>query len=202
MIIKATKKPVTIEAVKWDGENSEEIIAFCGDSAFTAVESQMGQTETEELYIKTLEGNHHASIGDYIIKGVKGEFYPCKPDIFENTYDIVDESGQIVKEALAMEDLIYEHKYDDGNKALVVVFGEGGIVIGIGQEKPELNIHLQELKKLKKMGEFLTHEEIMDNFKNPKNPSEVILHFPTEESINNFIETLNIYKDTFFKQKG
>ena len=125
MIIKATKKPVTIEAVKWDGENSEEIIAFCGDSAFTAVESQMGQTETEELYIKTLEGNHHASIGDYIIKGVKGEFYPCKPDIFENTYDIVDESGQIVKEALAMEDLIYEHKYDDGNKALVVIFGKG-----------------------------------------------------------------------------
>ena len=202
MIIKATKKPVTIEAVKWDGENSEEIIAFCGDSAFTAVESQMGQTETEELYIKTLEGNHHASIGDYIIKGVKGEFYPCKPDIFENTYDIVDESGQIVKEALAMEDLIYEHKYDDGNKALVVIFGKGGIGIGLGQEKPDINIHLQELKKLKKMGEFLTHEEIMDNFKNPKNPSEVILHFPTEESMNNFIETLNIYKDTFYKQKG
>lgn len=99
-----------------------------------------------------------------------------------------------------MDDLIYEHKYDDGNKALVVVFGEGGIGIGLGQEKPELNIHLQELKKLKKMGEFLTNEEIMDNFKNPKNPSEVILHFPTEESITNFIETLNIYKDTFFKQ--
>lgn len=52
------------------------------------------------------------------------------------------------------------------------------------------------------MGEFLTNEEIMDNFKNPKNPSEVILHFPTEESINNFIENLNIYKDAFFKQKG
>ena len=47
-----------------------------------------------------------------------------------------------------MADLIYEHKYDDGNKALVVVFGEGGIGIGVGQEKPELNIHLQELKKL------------------------------------------------------
>lgn len=98
MSIKATKKPVTIEAVKWDGENSGEIIAFCGDSAFTAVESQMGQTETEELYIKTLEGNHHATVGDYIIKGVNGEFYPCKPDIFEKTYDIVgDDSGKILK---------------------------------------------------------------------------------------------------------
>lgn len=97
MIIKATKKPVTIEAVKWDGENIEEIKTFCGASAFTAVESQMGQTETEELYISTLEGNHHASVGDYIIKGVHGESYPCKPDIFEKTYDIVDESGPIVK---------------------------------------------------------------------------------------------------------
>jgi hypothetical protein len=95
--MKATKKPVTIEAVKWNGENSEEIIAFCGDSAFTAVESVMGQTETEELYIKTLEGNLHASVGDYIIRGVNGELYPCKPDIFEKTYDIVD-SGNRVRE--------------------------------------------------------------------------------------------------------
>ena len=77
-----------------------------------------------------------------------------------------------------MADLIYEHRYDDGNKAIVVLFGEGGIGIGLGNEKPELNIHLQELKKLKKVGEFLTNEEIMDNFKNPKNPNEVILHFP------------------------
>ena len=195
MIIKATKKPVTIECVKWDGENIEEIKAFVG-SSYIGGEND----DDKKLVISTLEGDMLASIGDYIIKGVKGEFYPCKPDIFENTYDIVDESGPIVKEALAMADLIYEHKYDDGNKALVVVFGEGGIGIGLGQEKPDLNIHLQELKKLKKMGEFLTNEEIMDNFKNPKNPSKVILHFPTEESITNFIEILNIYKDTFFKQ--
>ena len=85
-------------------------------------------------------------------------------------------------------------------KAIVVLFGEGGIGIGLGNEKPELNIHLQELKKLKKVREFLTNEEIMDNFKNPKNPNEVVLHFPTEESMNNFIETLNIYKDAFFKK--
>lgn len=42
-----------------------------------------------ELYIKTLEGNHHVSVGDYIIKGVAGELYPCKPDIFERTYEAV-----------------------------------------------------------------------------------------------------------------
>lgn len=44
-----------------------------------------------ELFIKTLEGIHHASVGDYIIQGVNGEIYPCKPDIFEKTYDEIGE---------------------------------------------------------------------------------------------------------------
>lgn len=92
MIIKATKKPVTIEAVKWDGENIEEIKAFVGSSY---IGGENGYDK--KLVISTLEGDMLASIGDYIIKGVKGEFYPCKPDIFENAYDIVDESGPIVK---------------------------------------------------------------------------------------------------------
>lgn len=92
MIIKATKKPVTIECVKWDGENIEEIKAFVG-SAYIGGENDIDK----RLVISTLEGDMLASVGDYIIKGVKGEFYPCKPDIFENTYDIVDESGPIVK---------------------------------------------------------------------------------------------------------
>jgi hypothetical protein len=42
-----------------------------------------------ELYIKTLEGVHHVSVGDYVIQGVKGELYPCKPDIFEMTYEVI-----------------------------------------------------------------------------------------------------------------
>lgn len=45
---------------------------------------------TEECFIETLEGTHHASVGDYIITGVKGERYPCKPDIFEETYEAVE----------------------------------------------------------------------------------------------------------------
>lgn len=83
--MKATKKPVTIECMKWNGVNFDEIKEFCGDVAefHSCVESGC-----DELFIKTLEGNHRASAGDYIIKGVKGEFYPCKPDIFEQTYDI------------------------------------------------------------------------------------------------------------------
>ena len=72
------KKPVVIEAIQWDG-NQEEIYDFLG-----GVEFRDG-----ELYIQTLEGQMHASKGDFIIKGIRGEFYPCKPDIFEKTYDEV-----------------------------------------------------------------------------------------------------------------
>jgi hypothetical protein len=73
---------VEIEAVQWTGRNTQEIVAFCG-SALLALERRPGG----KMFIGTLEGPHQASVGDYIIKGVKGEFYPCKPDIFEATYE-------------------------------------------------------------------------------------------------------------------
>ncbi len=74
------KKPVVIEAIKWTGQNCFQIQQFLGSYPFTM----------EPFIIHTLEGNHTASIGDWIIKGVKGEFYPpCKPDIFEQTYELV-----------------------------------------------------------------------------------------------------------------
>ena len=78
---KYRKKPVVIEACQWTGDNVEEISEFMGESAMT-------QTE-EELKIFTLEGTMTASNGDFIIKGIEGEFYPCKPDIFANTYEEV-----------------------------------------------------------------------------------------------------------------
>lgn len=71
------KKPVVIEAIQWNGENLQEILKWVGDKAYYS----------DGLYIKTLEGDLKASIGDFIIKGIKGEFYPCKPDIFEKTYE-------------------------------------------------------------------------------------------------------------------
>lgn len=74
---KYTKKPVTIEAVQWTG-NLEEIQPF--------VPSEKLYMAGDTLRIRTLEGDHTANVGDYIIKGVKGEFYPCKPDIFALTY--------------------------------------------------------------------------------------------------------------------
>lgn len=87
---KFKKKPVTIEAVQWVCTNVQEIKDFVGDAAkFETKVSGNGSgnyaTHTD-LVISTLEGDMHADFNDYIIKGVKGEFYPCKPDIFEQTY--------------------------------------------------------------------------------------------------------------------
>lgn len=90
--MKATKKPVTIECMKWNGVNFDEIKEFCGD---VAEFNSCIESGCDELFIKTLKGYHKATAGDYIIKGVKGEFYPCKPDIFAQTYDIVDSDSRV-----------------------------------------------------------------------------------------------------------
>lgn len=74
------KKPVVVEAVQWTGENHGEMCEFIDPEVFEII-PHVG------LVIHTLEGDHHASPGDYIIKGVNGEFYPCKPDVFEKTYE-------------------------------------------------------------------------------------------------------------------
>jgi hypothetical protein len=79
-VAKYTKKPVTIEALQWTGENIDEVAEFCPVCYFRETKGE------SKLTISTLEGPMSATIGDYIIKGVKGEFYPCKPDIFELTY--------------------------------------------------------------------------------------------------------------------
>lgn len=80
---KYRKKPVEIEAVQFTGKNINEIW-----ETFSA-ENIYGPTENnpDRLLIYTLEGTMRAYIGDFIIKGVKGELYPCKPDIFEATYE-------------------------------------------------------------------------------------------------------------------
>ena len=91
--MKYKKKPVVIEAFIWTGdenqpEDPEWICAAIqeGDAYFTDV-----GTPNYRLNIVTLEGTMTASPGDYIIQGVKGELYPCKPDIFEATYEPVED---------------------------------------------------------------------------------------------------------------
>ena len=78
------KKPVVIEAIIWNGNNHHEITEFCRNSYYFS-------DDNKELFIPTLEGDHKADIGDYVIKGIKNEFYPCKANIFELTYDKVEE---------------------------------------------------------------------------------------------------------------
>lgn len=81
---KYRKRPVVIEAVQWTGDNTAEI------ANFTNAEWSRNHNGNTTLEIPTLEGVMTASKGDFIIKGVNGEFYPCKPDIFEKTYELVE----------------------------------------------------------------------------------------------------------------
>ncbi len=81
------KKPVTIAAIQWTGTNYDEVKRFAGDDVYL---------ENGELIIKTLEDGvggrvkHAATVGDFVIRGVKSEYYFCKPDIFEQTYEVVE----------------------------------------------------------------------------------------------------------------
>ena len=89
---KFRKKPVVIEAIQWTGKNLREIISFTGlhESARKwSWEEYEKVVNNDGLKIFTLEGKMNADINDWIIKGVNGEFYPCKPDIFEKTYEPV-----------------------------------------------------------------------------------------------------------------
>jgi hypothetical protein len=88
MVKKYRKKPIVVEAIQYDGKNSADIFEFCGRPYDRYVREPVGNNYLE---ITTLEGVMKAQPGDYIIKGVKGEFYPCKPDIFEQTYEPVEE---------------------------------------------------------------------------------------------------------------
>lgn len=97
--MKYKTKPVEIEAVEWTGQNLEEILTFIQDGKpdfshlpLTGgnVRSGVGYSPVElSIDIPTLEGDMRASKGDYIIKGLKGEFYPCKPDIFKMKYELL-----------------------------------------------------------------------------------------------------------------
>lgn len=87
--MKFRKKPVVIEAVQWLGtfESYSDVCRFAGSSLQN---NHCGEAEPQEIYIETLEGVMTAKKGDWIIRGVSGEMYPCKPDIFEKTYERVE----------------------------------------------------------------------------------------------------------------
>lgn len=97
---KYRKKPVEIEAFQYTGHLRDSSGRICvPEWAIEAFENgtliYMSFSPLHhpcDLYVRTLEGDMHAKVGDYIIKGIKGELYPCKPDIFEKTYEQLDQA--------------------------------------------------------------------------------------------------------------
>lgn len=90
--MKYKKKPVIIEAIQFE-DNSDRIIEIHEFMGGDTIRVNYEDKDNPYLKIETLEGIMKASVGDYIIKGVNGEFYPCKPDIFEKTYErVIDET--------------------------------------------------------------------------------------------------------------
>lgn len=83
---KYRKKPIEVEAMQFTGHNCYDILRFTnrGDLLLAGLNELK---QTDHPIIETLEGNMEAKPGDWIIRGVKGEFYPCKPDIFNATYE-------------------------------------------------------------------------------------------------------------------
>lgn len=117
--MKYVKKPVEIEAVQWTGENTEEILDFTNHTAKAA---------GKLIEIPTLEGTMKASPNDYIIKGIHGEFYPCKPYVFRETYEKYDDGidvsvkSQYINQPRAKEKRIISCKKI---KKAVIVCDEG-----------------------------------------------------------------------------
>ncbi|MDE1484437.1 hypothetical protein [Xenorhabdus bovienii] len=91
---KFRKKPVVIDAFLFKGESNlnPEIPEWFVD----AVLNSEIKSEPDHIIIRTLEGNHRADIGDWIIQGIKGELYPCKPEIFELTYEALPPTEQMI----------------------------------------------------------------------------------------------------------
>lgn len=87
---KFRKKPVVIEAVQFTGKNYDEIFVWAHKGVHPAANSVVRENPVG-LDVVTLEGTMFAAPDDWIIRGVKGEFYPCKPDIFEMTYELAND---------------------------------------------------------------------------------------------------------------
>ena len=101
---KYRKKPIEIEAIQYTKHNLKEVLLFIGMIDNIDYIPECAETERrwqdfvsdclhDGIDIKTLEGTMTAKFGDYIIKGINGEFYPCKPDIFDKTYDKVEQDN-------------------------------------------------------------------------------------------------------------
>lgn len=129
---KYTKKPITIQALQFDRANPKKALNECPKLYYTIPGKKEGSTERRyseskinpvppdaPFYIDTLEGQMEVSDGDWIIMGIKGEFYPIKPDIFEQTYnkfveasaDLIDNAKQTNEPPTPVEPIITTSQY-------------------------------------------------------------------------------------------
>lgn len=127
------KKPVVIEAHQWDGTESgiQRIKARFPALQTLAKTGHLRRDEVTHWRIGTLEGGHEVSKGDWIIKGIKGEFYPCKPDIFAATYEAAPEApaqaapsaGEVERGSIKLSTYAWGvSRMDDNPKAVLVSF--------------------------------------------------------------------------------
>lgn len=108
MIINVRKLPVIVSAIQWTGENLAEVLEFTGrhpkfdewfPGGFDEYQAFV-KNDRNVFKIKTLEGTHEAKPGDWIMRGVNGEHYPCDLDIFEKTYRIVDPAKEHINKLI------------------------------------------------------------------------------------------------------
>lgn len=90
--MKYKTKPCEINAMEWTGDNMQEIIQFANTPEKTSIYIVEGVP-----VIRTLEGDMRANVGDYIIRGLRGEYYPCKPDVFHKKYELLETEVECVK---------------------------------------------------------------------------------------------------------
>ncbi len=94
-MMRFVKRPVEVEAHLWTGYNFDELFNW-GTENGSILKAKILQAgcgdDPSKLSIETLEGNMVANVGDWIVKGIKGEFYPVKPDIFAESYELVKET--------------------------------------------------------------------------------------------------------------
>lgn len=152
--MKFRKKPVVIEAVQWNGDNLDEIKEFVSDNLEEFYEESISVDGDlvkifSHIEIRTLEGDHICTIGDYIIKGVNGEFYPCKPDIFEKTYNVVKEKRYL--HDLSKEELI---SYIERIQECQLTVEEIDYILNV-EGMPDPNVLSKIVKKLHKQKELL-----------------------------------------------
>ena len=129
---KFRKKPVEVEAMRWDGsEGSQSRIVTWSEGKVSG-----WFDDAYHLAVDTLEGTMRAGVGDWIIQGVAGEFYPCKPDIFEQTYQVAEEDAARLKtgtELIAAErsrqiEIGYDADHDERHNVDALVRGAGAFL--------------------------------------------------------------------------